>query len=136
PPNVFITVVTVPGDCVGSILYSAPGVVSPVMKTCPAATRIPLAPLAPPQVSSNLPSLARTRETVPPRFATHKSAPSEATSCGSRPTEVNPRPFSDCETHHWLRAPRRLPRLRASSTPLSVMVSVLPEAVTLTLPLP
>ena len=46
----------------------------------PIATRTPKAPVAPVQVSSSLPSLARTRETVPsPRLATQISAPSDRT---------------------------------------------------------
>src|SRR6266545_5962604 len=79
-PRLLARVVTAPAGCAGSIRYSLPGVVPPAMKTLPAAATGARADVAPVQVSSSLPSLPRTRETVPPvRLATQMSAPSDWT---------------------------------------------------------
>src|SRR6185369_3751154 len=81
------------------------------------ATRGPQAPVAPVQVSSSLPSLARTRETVPPeRFATQTSAPSQAQRYGLEPTVVRPTAPELCGVQNRSRAARRLPRLSRAST--------------------
>src|SRR5690242_20232520 len=94
-PKAVDKLVTEPADCVGSISYSDPGLVSPVIKTLPTATSTPAAPVAPVQVSSTRPSLALMRDTVLlPKFGTHRSAPSDSTNTGKVPTVVRLRLFA------------------------------------------
>src|SRR6266404_20939 len=82
---------TAPAGWVGSIWYSLPGLAELAMKTFPIAHNTLKALVVPVQVSSSLPSLPLTRETVLEReFATHRSAPSDWTSCGEVPTVVSP----------------------------------------------
>src|SRR5262249_17529093 len=82
----------------------------------------PWALVAPVQVSSSLPSLARTRETVPPppELATHRSAPSDSTNSAVVPTVVVPRPPDELSyfgvvVQNCRSAARLLPRLSAES---------------------
>ena len=73
------------------------------------ATRTPVATSAPVQVSSTLPSLARTRVTKPgtPLLATQMSAPSALRSLGMFPTGVRARAVAFCVVQNWSRAARR-----------------------------
>src|SRR5215471_8520278 len=116
-PRLLATVETAPAGCAARTWFSLPGLVFPVRRTRPMATTNWSAFVAPVQVSSNLPSLPRTRETVPESLlATQMSAPSEATPRGRSPTEV-----VESRTGFWIlqnisSAARRLPRSRTRST--------------------
>src|SRR5262245_54127390 len=63
------------------------------------------------QVSSSLPSLDRTRDTLPAvKLATQRSAPSHSTNRGPAPTVVKAVPSVDVGAHHCLKDARGLPR--------------------------
>src|SRR5262249_27880734 len=110
-PRLLATVVTAPAAWRGSIRKSCPELEFPVTKTRPIATSTPYAANAPVHVSSSLPSLPRTRETVPPppKFATHRSAPSDSTSLGVLPTAVSPRTPLLWGVQNCFKAARRPP---------------------------
>src|SRR6266508_4379035 len=79
-PRLVATVVTAPAGWEGSMRKSLPGEPLPARMIFPIAGRTPCTLVAPVQVSSSLPSLARTRETVPPSLLpTQISTPSVLT---------------------------------------------------------
>src|SRR5215813_9767058 len=80
------------------------------------AIRTPYAFVDPVQVSSSLPSLARTREIFPVKDATQTSAPSLRIRVGPMGTVVSARAEEFCGAQDFPTAARGPPRLRAVST--------------------
>src|SRR5262245_56316489 len=115
--SVLTTVVTTPAAFVGSMEYIRPTGSSPVTTMRPIADSTPQGSVEPVHVSSSLPSLARTRETVDSlRFVTQMSAPSKWAKTGKVPTVVRPITREFCGLQYLTTAARRLERWIVRST--------------------